>query len=898
MSKIKIFELDIDVDAVLKSQTELKKRLDRSKESLDALKKSGDTSSRTYVELQAETKALNREYNASQTQLGKLLELQGKEIKTVKEAENALSIINKRWSETKQLYGENSIQAEQLAAKHKELKDRTVELRKGIGDTSTNIGRYSEGVKEAFEGTSIFSGGLSGMIQKSEESGGALNLVKGGLKGAATGMWGITKATLAFIATPIGAILAVLVGAFALVKSALNRSEDSTNKLMRAFSGFSGITNKLLKFLEPLGEFLIDGIVKGFELAEKAIFKGIDAIASGLELLGFEEQAAALRKFNIEVQESSVQAKELADAEAFLRNEQRKSGKIQKDYQREAEKLRQIRDDESKSIQERVAANEELGKTLKKQLEEELRIAQLNLEVNNIRIEQEGRTQEALDAQAEALEAIADIRERITGQESEQLTNRVQLQKDAAQQQKEIADKAIAEQEAQLQLFIQQQGHRKKTLEEQLKVAEDVYKKEVDILKANLKNRNVTETEYDAELLRLKNELASQRAEVAVQAASQELQAYLNANQSRIDAETRLTDEVVKAEEDRLQRIKEKQQQYHKARLLQGEINETEYNEKIDEINEQNRIKNEELKTAQKEQEKEADLIDLENKRILGEENFLIDLENRRNELERQRRLEIKEAETTGADVNLINAKYAAQDKLLKEEALQYKLGLAQNFLGRVSGLLDQESALGKSVAIASVIADKAAAISQIVSKTGAANAAAVLASPLTFGQPWVGINTAKAAISSGLAAAEGAKAISQIKKAEKGALFSIGGKRHSQGGTKFIGEDGTAFEAEQGELIGVMNRNAARLFMDFNNMHLNSRTASTPNYFADGGIVTRSFVQSNTQRPTRVPEVDYDRMAASFKDAVSSLPSPITSVEDIISSVSKRNSIVDGANI
>ena len=43
--------------------------------------------------------------------------------------------------------------------------------------------------------------------------------------------------------------------------------EESTAKITRAFSAFEGITNFVLKALEPLGEFLIDGIVAGFEAA-------------------------------------------------------------------------------------------------------------------------------------------------------------------------------------------------------------------------------------------------------------------------------------------------------------------------------------------------------------------------------------------------------------------------------------------------------------------------------------------------------------------------------------------------------------------------------------------------------------------------------------------------------
>src|SRR5690606_38058404 len=207
-------------------------------------------------------------------------------------------------------------------------------------------------------------------------------------------------------------------------------------------------TNGLLKVLEPLGKFLIDGLVKGFELAEKAVYKGIEAIASGLALLGFDEQAASMRSFNSEIQEGARVSKELADAEAKLVVSQRESQKIQLEYQKDAEKLRQIRDNENLTIAERIQANEDLSTVLRQQLADEMAIAQQALVVANLRIQADGESKEALDGQAEALTRIADIQERLTGQESEQLVNRVSLQKEAADKAKEFADKAIAQQEA------------------------------------------------------------------------------------------------------------------------------------------------------------------------------------------------------------------------------------------------------------------------------------------------------------------------------------------------------------------------------------------------------------------------------------------------------------------
>ena len=74
----------------------------------------------------------------------------------------------------------------------------------------------------------------------------------------------------------------------------------------------------------------------------------------------------------------------------------------------------------------------------------------------------------------------------------------------------------------------------------------------------------------------------------------------------------------------------------------------------------------------------------------------------------------------------------------------QAKFGILAQF----GGLLGQLAGESKELQIAAVIATQAAAIGQIISSTGLANAKALAASPLTFGQPWVTINTVSAGLS------------------------------------------------------------------------------------------------------------------------------------------------------
>ena len=272
----------------------------------------------------------------------------------------------------------------------------------------------------------------------------SLTNISPAFEGVTSSIGAMTKSALAFIATPLGLILAAIAAAVALVANAMDRSEENTNKVRKAFSAFSGIISGVLKALEPLGEYLIDGIVKGFDLAAKAADSAMSILSDGLELLGFDSAAKNVREFTEEIKEAVAASSELSDAEANLRREQRLAQKVQLDYQKQAEKLRQVRDDETLSFEKRIKANKDLGVVLNQQLAEEKRIAQVALDVANLRIQLEGETSEALDERAEALTNIADIEERITGQRSEQLVNLNSLEREQTQVKQAEADKQKA----------------------------------------------------------------------------------------------------------------------------------------------------------------------------------------------------------------------------------------------------------------------------------------------------------------------------------------------------------------------------------------------------------------------------------------------------------------------
>lgn len=122
----------------------------------------------------------------------------------------------------------------------------------------------------------------------------------------------------------------------------------------------------------------------------------------------------------------------------------------------------------------------------------------------------------------------------------------------------------------------------------------------------------------------------------------------------------------------------------------------------------------------------------------------------------------------------------------------------------------------------------------------------------------------ARAAILTGLIKAAFAVVKSQIGKDSgakfaKGGLpgqksFVLGGNPHSMGGTKFIGSDGTRFEAEQGELLAIVNKRSTGMLNYLSSINkagggVDFFKSSPSSYMQDGGFAARAVSTSTEQQ-------------------------------------------------
>jgi hypothetical protein len=232
----------------------------------------------------------------------------------------------------------------------------------------------------------------------------------------------------------------------------------------------------------------------------------------------------------------------------------------------------------------------------------------------------------------------------------------------------------------------------------------------------------------------------------------------------------------------------------------------------------------------------ESQIADLDKKNAIAELDFQQDLDRlkeKRALLDEAEANELANTELTEAQRTEIRQKYADRRKDITNQeiatekaAADAKLAIQNAYLdafAQLGSLLQQIAGKNKALAIAGLVVEQAAGVARIIVNTAAANAKAVAASPVTFGQPWVTINTISAGLSIASAIAATAKGIQQINSASSssnapsgggapaaqnlGQNYAdgglIGGRRHAQGGT--------LIEAEQGEAI--MTRGAVTMF-------------------------------------------------------------------------------------
>ena len=196
-------------------------------------------------------------------------------------------------------------------------------------------------------------------------------------------------------------------------------------------------------------------------------------VSTGLDKAQQAAVADGFKEFATDVKNATVAAVNQADALVKLRNEVKLLEADQRALilvrQKEAEDQRQIRDDISRTLADRIAANEKLGEIQAKQLAEETAIAENRISLARQELALDKNNIDLQVALKDAKTELFDIEERIGGQKSEQLTNEKALEKELFDLQTELAK--VGKENRELELLELEQYYT--ALEEQARLAGD-----------------------------------------------------------------------------------------------------------------------------------------------------------------------------------------------------------------------------------------------------------------------------------------------------------------------------------------------------------------------------------------------------------------------------------------
>ena len=312
----------------------------------------------------------------------------------------------------------------------------------------------------------------------------------------------------------------------------------------------------------------------------------------------------------------------------------------------------------------------------------------------------------------------------------------------------------------------------KKRQEELTKKTEEQNKKRAD---ANAKfaadKKKKQEEAAAAEKKRLEDE--AKNLEAANKVLTEAYIATLEQRDQEIYKAGQAQNERLKALE--LAGIKDKSSVLEQGRLEIAAINKKYDDEEAKKIEEKKKKDDEDaIKAAEKDKEKidkkrQDDLLGLDTQLQFDNLSF----EQRKALIDEKERVLLSDKELTENQRTSIQKAASAERKNIDMAELDAKAEIQNAYIdlaGQFGSLLQQIAGKNKKIAIAGIIIEQAASIGRIIANTAVANAKAVAAFPVTFGQPFVTINTISAALGIASTVAGAAKSISQINSSDSGA--------------------------------------------------------------------------------------------------------------------------------
>lgn len=826
-----VLTIDLDTEKLTKQSAFLQKEVDRLTASQKQLRDEGKQGTVAYQKQETTLRGLKKELGSTKKQIDDNIKATKTQQGSNDQLRATLSILTKEYNSLSKEQRTNTKVGQDLGKQIKSVSDELKENESAIGDNRRNVGNYTSALSgmggqlgKAIAAISTLTAtaeanaaAMTGMAASSLTAGAAMGALRAGALKAVGAVKQLTVASLRFILTPIGAIIAAIALAVGSLVAFFSKSQAGIEKFDKATRVVSTVVDVFVDRIILLGSALFNLLTldfSGFASDAKAAFSGVaDEI--------IREVAAAAEL------EDQLKALERAENDQIITGEIRKA---------QIAELKLAAKDESKTLKEKIDSLSEARRLIDENIAveqklQEQRIAQI------LGITDEAKLRKVLNSVIEdgnqlALEEIglSNSTEEDRKKANEEIANLIRLRKESADSQKEIASEQVG-------LIRQAAAEREKALKAEQDIIEktrsayqsltqsfiDFERKQLTFIGISLKEQlKLLQRQQALELKILEDKFKKQEQELRKSGASEKAirEGLLNL---QIQEQKELTLLIANSEQERLELETKAAKALSDARASI-----------LDEIHKGNLTADEQelLASQQKYDALYQQLVDAK----LTEDEFLI----AQAEIKAQQEKEFTALTKKQQEERTKKEKEEADKRRqIAQAELEAKIGLLQGLSEIVSEAAGEQTEAAKAIATASALASTFAAINK------------------TMAEPALPFPTN--VIQSAIIGGKGLINVAKIQKLEDGDMMEIGGRRHSAGGTKFFGEDGTKFEAERGEKLIVMNRNASAMINKLSDLNAmtggKSFGSGASNYFQDGGIVERS-VSSGVDRSVEINDL------------------------------------------
>lgn len=758
MEQINLASFSFDTSEILKGASDIKNAIDEIKAKQKTLEIQGERNSEQYIANAQELKALNSQYKehtaylvdvnrATETAEVRQEALNGvlsMEVTTIKGLREQNKMLNQLRNTANITTEEGRLELEALNAQLDENNKRIKENVDQYTQQKIGIGDYASGIKSALSEMNPFNVSLSVFITNAQNAGGVMPLLSNGLKAVTSGIMGMTRASLAFLATPIGAVIGVLGVTLGLIINYLKNTQAGIDAVTAVTRPLQAIMQSLIGVLQSVGKYLFEAfsnpkqvLIDLVDFIKNNVINRFKAFAVIIEAIANRDfkglrNGIAQAVTGVENLEDKIMNGAKATAQ-FLTDAAKKGQEIDR-LQKQIEKAEidivtsraentlalkeqeTIMQNQLASSQDRTKAVEEHKRLTIALIAEEEAILQKKIQQLQIQQSIGDTTREDLKTLAELQAQLIKNQEKRT--EAEKKANSVikQLRDENIAKEQKAIDARLKKEKELTDLYIQQVGTKARTLSEELEIERTISNMKIANLKNELKAKKISQEQYATQVLAIGQNIAKMEAELAIETASRELTAMKRGMVAQMEERKFLSDAVVAEKTNELNRLMEAEKAFQELRLSEGLINQQEFDDAIYELSETNRIAiaeiNKEREAVEKQEAAELRALAFEEEleRLIeeGATKFEVQREQqneqfavRQSDLDAQLEQGAISQELYAERIKKLNRDRANAEKAMEKALVDEKLALATGLFDAAASFIDKDSAAGKSIALA-----------------------------------------------------------------------------------------------------------------------------------------------------------------------------------------------------